>query len=71
MIVAAPPIDRVDAVELSERSGRSRPQSILKWSFLFRKSLLWPFLIMQRWTWRLDWGDGYVVTAEKKAHGQS
>lgn len=64
-------IDRVDAMELSERSGRSWPQSILKWSFLFRKSVLWPFLIMRRWTWRLDWGDGYVVTAEKIAHGQS
>lgn len=63
--------DTTDAVELSMQSGRSRSNSIVKLSFLFNKFLIWPFLILQRMTWKLDLGDGYVVTAKKVANGRS
>ena len=61
----------LDAVERSMFSGRNRPSNILKYSFLFKKPLLWPFFLLQRLTWYFDWGDGYVVTAEKIGHGQT
>lgn len=66
MLRRSRPDEETDPVELSKRSGRSRPPAILKLSFLFRNGLIWPFLLMQRWTWHRDWGDGYVATAEKR-----
>lgn len=53
--------------ERSIRSAQAKPR-VINWLLsIFNGSLVQPFCIVQRWFYRLDWGDGYVATAIKSA----
>jgi len=53
--------------ERSIRSAQAKPRVIHRLLAVFNGSLVRPFCIVQRWFYRLDWGDGYVATAVKSA----
>lgn len=58
--------DGMSATERSIRSAQAKPRVINKVLSVFSGSLAQPFCIVQRWFYKLDWGDGYVATAIKR-----
>jgi 2-polyprenyl-3-methyl-5-hydroxy-6-metoxy-1,4-benzoquinol methylase len=52
--------------EKSIKSGIERNPITNKLSFLFNEITLMPFILIQKIFFQKDWGDGYVVYAEKK-----
>jgi SAM-dependent methyltransferase len=52
-------------VERSIRSAQAKPRAIVRWLRFAGESWVKPFRIVQRWSYKLDLGDGYVVTAVK------
>jgi SAM-dependent methyltransferase len=52
--------------ERSIKSGIERPSFTNKLSFLFNDITLTPFILLQTLFFQKDWGDGYVLYAEKK-----
>jgi SAM-dependent methyltransferase len=51
-------------------SARRKPKIIDRVLALFGGSLFAPFRIVQRWFYRLDWGDGYVATAVRNGNAR-
>lgn len=52
--------------EKSIKSGVERVNIVNRIAFLFNAITLFPFLLLQPLFFNQDWGDGYVVCAEKK-----
>ncbi|WP_199096656.1 methyltransferase domain-containing protein [Dyella sp. ASV21] len=50
----------------SIRSAQAKPKSISKVLALFGDQWMLPFIIMQRWFYRFDLGDGYVAIGTKR-----
>lgn len=59
--------DDMSPTERSIRSAQAKPRVINRLLSVFSGSLVRPFCTVQRWFYRLDWGDGYVATAVKRA----
>jgi SAM-dependent methyltransferase len=53
--------------ERSIKSGVERLDKSVRLSFLFNHFFMFPFLVLQRLFYKADIGDGYVVSAVKKA----
>ena len=58
--------DRADAVGRSIRSGTQQSGGVLALGRLLRPWMLWPFFLLQRLTFRFDFGDGYIATAQRR-----
>lgn len=59
--------DQADAVDRSIRSGTQQPVAVVALGRLLRPWMLWPFFLLQRLTFRFDFGDGYIATAQRCA----
>ena len=57
--------ESINAEQRSIRSAQTKTKIIMQWLRIFSGRLVSPFCIIQRWFYRFDWGDGYVVTALK------
>lgn len=51
--------------ERSIRSGIERSDLVYRLSFMFNEAALFPFILLQRFFFNQDWGDGYVACGEK------
>jgi SAM-dependent methyltransferase len=53
--------------ERTFRSGVDRPRVVYRLSRFLNSQMLFPFKIIQKWFYNVDWGPGYVAYAEKDA----
>jgi len=58
--------ERADAVGRSIRSGTQQSGGVVALGRLLRPWMLWPFFLLQRLTFRFDFGDGYIATAQRR-----
>lgn len=57
--------EAMSPIERSIRSAQAKPRAIAQWLRFAGEAWVKPFRVIQRWTYGLDLGDGYVATAVK------
>ena len=59
--------DGLSPTERSIRSAQAKPRAVKRVLSLFSGNLVLPFVVVQRWFYGMDLGDGYVATAVRRA----
>jgi SAM-dependent methyltransferase len=58
--------DNLSPTERSIRSAQAKPRAVKRVLSLFSGNLVLPFVVVQRWFYGMDLGDGYVATAVRR-----
>ena len=61
------PVSQGDAIERSKLSGVERPGIVNRLAPIAKSSIMHPFCWLQRHFFSKDWGDGYVLIAERNS----
>lgn len=67
MVRADHSYDDLTPTERSILSAQAKPRAVKRLLSLFSGNLVLPFVIVQRWFYNKDLGDGYVATATRRA----
>lgn len=63
--ILRPKTNNIDNLESSIKSGIERDFIERKFKFLFNEKVLFPFILLQKLFYKFDFGDGYIVIAQK------